>query len=189
MLKNLTVALCASALVLAGLPATAQDSKRDARKMCKQSLRIDYGAEGFRDVTVVERRGAYRVEGMAERSGREDNYFVCKVADWQIQDIRIDRWHRIRDGYSGYGADHSETMSSGEAAGVIVGALVGAAILSAASKRHKRDRHNGRDYDYRSGWNESYSPHKRITCYRSQRACYHSRKGFSAKWTLREFAN
>jgi hypothetical protein len=177
-MRFFTIMLCALVLAVAITPAEA-GGKKDAKHMCKSELRASYRADGFHDVTVVKKkRGVYKVEGFAERRGRRDSSFVCKVRDGRIAKVKMDEWHK-RGGGGG----------SSQAAGAIIGAVIGAVIVAAISNDHNHDHHQGIETspDFQDDWGKRYSPHDGITCFRGQRACYKDGKGYNAKWTRREF--
>ena len=93
-------------------------------------------------------------------------------------------------GYDGR-ADRSSAKGD-EVAAAVVGAVLGAAVVAAASDHHKHKHHRDHegyrpDRDFRRQWGRSYNPRSGITCFPGQRACYKNGRGYSAKWSRREF--
>jgi Ni/Co efflux regulator RcnB len=171
-----------TAMISAGFTATSAEAQyrpKDAKNMCKDQVRSQYGAHDTSNVSVETRgRDRYLVSGYAKRSGRSA-YFRCKVRNGYIRDMEIGRWEG--------GGDGGKTA-------VAVGAAVilGAAIAAAASDKHSHDHDRYDEYDHHHGDrydrdDARYSPAPGITCHRWQRACYKDGAGFSPKWTNREF--
>lgn len=173
---NPALIIGAFALALtASSPAQAKPNNQVAKKICKKELRNNYRADGFNGITTGRvKPGVFKVQGYAQRSGRKNRYFSCKVKNGRVRKVDFQGWGKKSD-----------------AGTAIAAALIGAAIVGATSKHHDHD------YDqnytvktspaFRKNWSASYVPKPGITCFRGQRACYKSGKGYNAKWTQREF--
>lgn len=178
-MKRLIAAILGIAFMLPPSLAHARWNDSDAKYACKQAATNEYGARHFHGL-VVNRKGSrtFKVTGVAERRGRSDVVFKCKIKHGQVTSLER------QNSSSG-----SSSLSTGQAVGVIAGAVIGAAIIGAISKDHKNDHHHssGSGGNHGGNWGKSYKPKKNVTCYRGQRACYKQNGSYSAKWTRREF--
>ena len=184
-----------SALFLAGVMVLGGGSQalayypntQSAIWACKQAIQERTGSSRLRDVTTQQRGyEKYRVQGIVRIHGQPNPSFTCKVKDGYVTRLTLDGPQNPN--YPPY--HHS---GDGDAVGAaIAGAILGGVIAAAASSHHHHD-------DYKPHYGHvplgpgpvvrggRFSPTPGITCYRKQRACYRDGRGYSARWTHREF--
>ncbi len=173
MRRFLTMAI-AAAVGFAPLAAEARFGDRAAVHACQEAARAQYGARGFYDVTTANKGGGeFKVMGTMQLRGRPNAVMRCRYEGGRVTRLEIK------------GTDHGD--GSGAALGAALGVAVGAAIIGAIAADHKHDHHESATHRPSYGAGRTYSPARNVTCYRRQRACYHTDGSFAPRWTRREF--
>lgn len=168
--------ICAAILMAPLWPPTADardPAAREAKHVCKQAARAQYGASGFDNVTAGNLGyGQFEVHGTMFRRSGQSTVFRCRTNRGELSQLVV---------------EGDSSGDAGAALGAALGIAVGAAIIGAISSDHSHDDYRapatGQDYGRARG----YSPVANITCYRRQRACYHVSGRFAPRWTEREF--
>lgn len=88
----------------------------------------------------------------------------------------------------GVASDQAQSKSKAKKAAAIAAAIAAVALAAKAASRHRDDRYRYRRHHRRfDDEPDQWYPARGVTCYLRLRACYKAGRGYSARWTRREF--